>query len=180
MPTYYDTIIDPSGERLSSEAAEVITKTNRQRSPLLRLPAELRNKIYGYVLGGMKLRIAQRTRKLDFLAVASVDSPYAEIPLHTLTGLTLVSRQLYAETRILPFELGIMFALDFTLDHPIKRLSITQRQAILFILRLLKGLKRVQVACVSTLKPLEYSQLVEVVKKGLGREDVDVVIDFGK
>ncbi|KAI4631575.1 uncharacterized protein J4E87_002280 [Alternaria ethzedia] len=196
MPTYYDTIIDPSGERLSSEAAEIISEMNRQRSPLLRLPAELRNKIYEYALGGMELRISYRNRELGLVAAMFYNTPVLFTSLHRLVGLTLVSRQLYAETKILPFELCTMLALRFTFNDLIERLNITQRQAISTIrahyrdacngtawedwpaVRSLKGLKCVVVFGCPTMEQLKPGSLIETIEKGLGRDDVDVLVEF--
>ncbi|KAI4662024.1 uncharacterized protein J4E78_004815 [Alternaria triticimaculans] len=196
MPTYYDTIIDPSGERLSSEAAEVISEMNRQRSPLLRLPAEIRNKIYGYALGGMELRISYRTRKFALLSALSYDPSVSLTPLHRRVGLTLVSRQLYAETKTLPFELCTMDIIRSSFPNQIERLNTTQRQAISIIrahymnardgkvwailwpeVRVLTGLKRVEVYCCPNLGLSGRIHLVEAVEKGLGRDDVDIVVD---
>lgn len=137
------------------------------------LPAELRNRIYGYALGGMELCIVHRFWRLHRFSTVSVETPYNEVPLHRLVGLTLVSRQLYAETKILPFELCTMRAQDFTLEHQVKKLNITQLQAIATIrvchlvvdggeiwklgpaVKLRKGLKRVVVFCCPKILAIE-------------------------
>ena len=170
---------------------------NRQRSPLLRLPAELRNKIYEYALGGMQLRISYSERKFALLSALSYDPSVSLTPLHRFVGLTLVSRQLYAETKILPFELCTMDIIRSSF-YQIERLNTTQRQAISIIrthymnaisgavwkilwseVRLLTGLKRVEVFCCPTNLGLSGRiHLVEAVEKGLDRDDVDVVVDF--
>jgi hypothetical protein len=73
---------------------------NQRNSPLLRLPAELRNRVYGYALGGA-VWDADETRhpphKLSF------DRRIEQ--KHSL-GLLHVSRQIFEETRLLPFQLG--------------------------------------------------------------------------
>jgi len=173
------------------------SEVNRQRSPLLRLPAELRNKIYEYALGGMELRISYRTRKFALLSALSYDPSVSLTPLHRFVGLTLVSRQLYAETKILPFDLCTMDVTRSSFHFQIERLNATQRQAISTIrmhymnaisgavwrflwseVRLLTGLKRVEVFCCPTNLGLSGRiHLVEAVEKGLGRDDVDVVVD---
>ena len=172
------------------------SEVNRQRSPLLRLPAELRNKIYGYALGGMDLRISYRSRELGLVAAMFYNTPVWFTSLHRLVGLTLVSRQLYAETKILPFELCTMLALRFTFNDLIERLNITQRQAISTIrahyrnacdgmtwedwpaVRSLKGLEWVVVFGCPTMEQLKPANLIETIEKGLGRDDVDILVEF--
>ena len=173
------------------------SEINRQRSPLLRLPAELRNKIYGYALGGMELRVSYRSKELGVVSAMSYDPSVSLTPLHRRVGLTLVSRQLYAETKILPFELCTMDVIRSLFYNHIKRLNTTQRQAISTIrthymnardgtvwtilwseVRKLTGLKRVEVFCCPTNLGLSGRiHLVEAIKEGLGRVDVDVVLD---
>lgn len=75
---------------------------NQQTSPLLRLPAELRNKIYEYVFGGEHLLVyTQNKRRLvrqkDPTRPLSRDLP--EYP-----ALTAVSRQLNTETKHMVFS----------------------------------------------------------------------------
>jgi hypothetical protein len=213
MGTYYDTILDASSEKLSSEAAEVMSvrinvvinqtlmqslssKINQQQSPLLRLPAELRNKIYEYALGGMELHISSRSRMSDQFSVVSSDPSFDNIPLHRLIGLTLVSQQLYAETKLLPFELGTVRTTASTPRAPIKRLSVTQRQAISSIrvdywyasdcrfwmfcpaVKALKGLKRVVVFDCPEPRIVEEDDVVGMIKKSRRRADVGVEFEF--
>ncbi|KAF3001309.1 hypothetical protein E8E13_005142 [Curvularia kusanoi] len=63
---------------------------NSESSPLLRLPGELRNIIYGYVLGGHTFGETWENKKP---------------PQHFLASL-LVCRQIYNEARMLVFELN--------------------------------------------------------------------------
>ncbi|KAF2253363.1 hypothetical protein BU26DRAFT_399624, partial [Trematosphaeria pertusa] len=65
---------------------------NQRESPLLRLPAELRNKIYSYVLGGRLWELK------DTLTAGSREK--------NSMSLLRVCRQINAETASLPFELG--------------------------------------------------------------------------
>jgi len=182
------------------------SEMNRQHSPLLRLPAELRNKICEYALGGMDLRISYRNwelglgelglGELGLVAAMFYNTPVSFTPLYRLVGLTLVSRQLYAETNILPFELCTMLALRSTFNDLIERLNITQRQAISTIrapyrdacngiawedwpaVRSLKGLKCVVVFGCPTMEQLKPANLIETIEKGLGRDDVDILVEF--
>jgi len=83
---------------------------NQHESPLLRLPPELRNKIYEYALSGYELRfvdwapepvsITRRSTSKGFIYhVDDVNTPFA---------LPKVSRQLRAETSILPYKLNVL------------------------------------------------------------------------
>ena len=108
--------------------------------------------------------MSYRRKELGVVSAMS-DNPHVSFtPFHRLVGLTLVSRQLYAETKILPFELCTMLALGSTFNGLIERRNPTQRQAISTIhahhlevkdstlwtnlwpaVRFLTGLKRVEV-----------------------------------
>ncbi|KAF2707627.1 hypothetical protein K504DRAFT_383222 [Pleomassaria siparia CBS 279.74] len=77
------------------------TKKNREESPLLCLPAEIRNHIFSYALGGRMWVILWRSRR------SSVVKNREENCLSLLQ----TCRQVYAETALLPFELGTFRAL---------------------------------------------------------------------
>lgn len=99
---------------------------NQTNSPLLRLPAELRNYIFELVLGFKTividfnpyrvddLGIVQRTLKYTCTAYQGRINPFQErSPFHPniiptdLTLLNGVCRQLYYETEILPYKLNL-------------------------------------------------------------------------
>ncbi|KAI4706343.1 hypothetical protein J4E89_009077 [Alternaria sp. Ai002NY15] len=88
------------------------TKLNAVNSPLLRLPAELRNIVYEYVFNGNSfvfdeyLFTDRRPNGEALLCSGAVRN-------HTL-GLLLVSRQLYAESALYPYKLGFF---DFRFDE---------------------------------------------------------------
>ena len=74
--------------------------SSRQHSALLALSAEIRNQIYEYCLSGKDFQVTlnggiavPKRRKKDFFA-----------------SLLQVSRQLYAETAVLPFKLNTFHA----------------------------------------------------------------------
>ncbi|KAI4946688.1 hypothetical protein J4E91_006859 [Alternaria rosae] len=73
------------------------TEVNAVNSPLLRLPAELRTMIYTYVFSFQEYRID-----------AGITGPIicAGSLKRNNMGLLLVSRQLHAETALLPYQLG--------------------------------------------------------------------------
>jgi hypothetical protein len=93
------------------------TETNARLSPLLRLPAELRNQIFSYALGGYNIhfQIVREARDplvpfqvLRMERVFDIRRPKHESGLtseekSSFLNLTLVSRQIYTETGLLPF-----------------------------------------------------------------------------
>lgn len=80
------------------------TSRNQRESPLLRLPPELRDKIYRHALSGHKIHVRCRYRR---------GQRYLELqqPPHNLTALNGVSRQIHSETANLCVAL-ITFAGD--------------------------------------------------------------------
>jgi len=87
------------------------TSLNAVNSPLLRLPAELRNIIYDYVFVDAYL-IEQRDRGPIY-----VDIPLlcVRVPVSNVLGLLLASRQLHCETALLLYKLSTF---QFDLDVP--------------------------------------------------------------
>jgi hypothetical protein len=77
---------------------------NQRQSPLLRLPAELRNRIYEYTLGGNTILINPWFGKPRF-RITVCDETSWEHP-GCLVALTAVCRQIHAEARFVPFELN--------------------------------------------------------------------------
>jgi hypothetical protein len=110
---------------------------NQQQSPLLRLPGEIRNRIYEYALGGVILYVYRPSKSpkpyhlLVRQAGSSLSSASSTGPSHTFS-LTRVSRQIHAETQHLPVPLthfrvrGGAGSFNAFLD----RLSDSQRSAI--------------------------------------------------
>jgi hypothetical protein len=81
------------------------SETNAQASPLLRLPAELRALIFGHVLGTYDIRLSSLTRNLE-IRTSRFDLPLIGDAQKSFLNLTLVSRQIYIETAMLPFRLN--------------------------------------------------------------------------
>lgn len=88
-------------------------RRDQVKSPLLRLPGEIRNTIYGYVLGygGFIIKSkARKTRKTDSDCVKTLcgygkhGKTYSKG--HAL-ALVSVCRQIYVETTMLPYRLNI-------------------------------------------------------------------------
>ncbi|CAE7000757.1 hypothetical protein CFE70_001059 [Pyrenophora teres f. teres 0-1] len=77
-------------------AHDHITQLNATNSPLLRLPAELRNQIYEYALGG---------HIFYFYTECSNEYPHDRF-FHNDIALVYVCRQLNAETALLPYALN--------------------------------------------------------------------------
>lgn len=90
------------------------TVRNQQQSPLLRLPPELRNKIYALAVGGQELvvlsdSVVYRSTRLEIVP-KTYDDPKSRGPYHVgalhLTALLRVCRQLYEESASLHFALN--------------------------------------------------------------------------
>ncbi|KAL5121288.1 hypothetical protein ACEQ8H_000756 [Pleosporales sp. CAS-2024a] len=113
---------------------------NRHRSPLLRLPGELRNKVYEYVLGGVIVSVFPSVdARFAYQLHAHRTSPSATLgedpTMLEAMALLRVCRHIYAETRFLPLKLftlhvnsgGSFFEFLKTL-HPMERDAITTIQ----------------------------------------------------
>ncbi|GJC90095.1 hypothetical protein ColLi_12933 [Colletotrichum liriopes] len=83
---------------------------NRARSPLLRLPPEIRNKIYRLLLAARRIHVHHdpKTSSFHCVALRPTANPWTYKRHHVLSrGLTLlvrVCRQLYHETELLPYR----------------------------------------------------------------------------
>ncbi|KZL63257.1 wd domain-containing protein [Colletotrichum incanum] len=83
---------------------------NRARSPLLRLPPEIRNKIYRLLLAARRIHVHHdpKTSSFHCVALRPTANPWTYKKHHLLScGLTLlvrVCRQLYHETELLPYR----------------------------------------------------------------------------
>ncbi|CAN9323282.1 unnamed protein product [Alternaria alternata] len=74
-----------------------ITENNLATSPFLNLPGEVRNRIYSFTLGGNIWNIDTKARATNL-------TPKANRNDHR--DLLLVCRQIYSETRVLPWSLS--------------------------------------------------------------------------
>jgi hypothetical protein len=98
-------------------------RQNQRDSPLLRLPAELRNQIFRYALGGETWNFVVRESNRHRVRNCSGFQ-------HAL-ALLAVCRQIYAETALLPFSLG-SFSFNDSDDFEIwlKALNSAQRNEV--------------------------------------------------
>ncbi|KAH4026155.1 hypothetical protein HBH92_173600 [Parastagonospora nodorum] len=97
--------------RIEGAVNETITITSQLQSPLLRLPAELRNEVFSYALGGLIVYLnhdgtisyhtPERLERLDGLNDARID-----VLQNTTNCLSLLTtcRQIYNESAHLPLE----------------------------------------------------------------------------
>ncbi|KAG9188772.1 hypothetical protein G6011_07477 [Alternaria panax] len=100
--------------KISSDEKNEATKRNTAESPLLRLPAELRNEIYKYALGRHVYPVPGDGRK----------NPRA-------LNLVRVCRQIQQEAAFLPYSLSVLSSrMAIHLEEFVSRLSISQRNAI--------------------------------------------------
>jgi len=143
------------GDRLSRRSKEATTwHSNQTNSSLLQLPAGVRNKIFGYVLGGCTIKIGYETYRNTF----ENDEPVASVPIfkynccvyngrsnpfkahpprliaRSYTTLNDVCRQLYEETAMLPYQLNPLAfsssSVMFNFLYQEQRLTRQQRNAI--------------------------------------------------
>jgi hypothetical protein len=80
---------------------------NQKVSPLLRLPAELRNKIYGYAFSEVRItpRLDHHSKKFSVKREDTRIQPaYSTVHRGNLLALLLVCRQIHAEAALLPFH----------------------------------------------------------------------------
>ncbi|KAH6620364.1 hypothetical protein C7974DRAFT_415574 [Boeremia exigua] len=149
--------VDLFGDQLPKRSREVqLWSTNQSKSPLLRLPGEVRARIYRYVLGGKTITIGYETyRRVEtaseparvvptfryccaVYSQPNVDPFKKQLPYINVTfGFTLLNnicRQLYYETAKLPYTLNTLaFSSHNTLFNFLfleQRLSCEQRDAI--------------------------------------------------
>lgn len=129
----------PSSKVIANDYDSV--KSN-QRSPLLRLPAEIRNQIWRYVVGCATL-------KAVWVKIGR-DQHRRFIPSNTpgITNLDILRccLQIYAEAALLPYSLNTFTFYDYDrIEHDFKLLKPYQRTAVTHIqleVRLVSGLKR--------------------------------------
>ncbi|CAO2656962.1 Nn.00g057650.m01.CDS01 [Neocucurbitaria sp. VM-36] len=89
-----------------ADAQEALSLRNQQESPLLRLPGELRNKIYGYVVDD-PIHIHFSLRRIERVGGGEYFHRSGPVQIHYSRqhiALNETCRQTHAETRILPFN----------------------------------------------------------------------------
>jgi hypothetical protein len=98
------------------------TARNQAQSPLLLLPAEMRNTIYDYVLGGYDIKIAHVSHPYHRLrAVLKTDPSHDSTRLENFLAITRTCRQIRAESNNLAFSLN-----EFGTDVPRLLLASTK------------------------------------------------------
>ncbi|KAH8629783.1 hypothetical protein IG631_14360 [Alternaria alternata] len=94
------------GDQAQSPAAlHQITRQNATSSPLLRLSAEVRNMVFNYVFQD------------EIYAINPGPLTRKRLSSRRKLGPFLVSRQLYHETALLPYKLGVFQLGDHSWDH---------------------------------------------------------------
>ncbi|KAI4920422.1 hypothetical protein J4E85_009189 [Alternaria conjuncta] len=82
-----------------------IYKSNATDSPLLRLPGEIRNMIFGWVFRGVEYGLSDAYWTHDSVVRMQIENTSGSHALHDVK-LLLVCRQVHAETALLPYNLG--------------------------------------------------------------------------
>ncbi|KAI4707661.1 hypothetical protein J4E89_007766 [Alternaria sp. Ai002NY15] len=106
--------------RVAQDKAIIATR-NQRESPFLRLPGEIRNQIYAYVFRDTMIPKFSQMFKADL---------ERRLPVPADLRLLTVSRQVHAETRLLPFKLYAFQVLPQDISTFINKLSNVQRDAI--------------------------------------------------
>lgn len=144
-PTYYKRNLLHSSylKELTHDSA----RRNATKSPLLRLPPEIRNKIWSFAMGGMLVMLpyikptmgcaVQIDLKVGGYAPSQTEIMYHNEPVYKLTKqpaafhLPEVCRQVYAETALTAYEQNVFLCDIQFLSHSVMaRLTATQRKAI--------------------------------------------------
>ncbi|KAF1932461.1 uncharacterized protein M421DRAFT_417177 [Didymella exigua CBS 183.55] len=91
-------------------------------SPLLRLPLELRKRIYAHVFSGYRITVLwSNTGALRYATLPDSELLFhgsGRLAFNTLIAPTQVCRQMYAETRLLPYKYStynVSLIINFTL-----------------------------------------------------------------
>lgn len=123
--------VSPNSEVIKHRSAHFgrLILSNRQpESPLLRLPAELRNEIYHHVLGGLSIRTdhspSPRKFRIDIRDVDSRSSAAWQTPGYLL-ALTETCRKVYDETSLFPYSLNV-FECDYMYPEYLSRWTSTR------------------------------------------------------
>jgi hypothetical protein len=109
---------------------------NREQSPLLRLPGELRNKIYGYAMSEVTIIVfppahVRKHFQLHAYSAGGATGSISSSNVLDMTGLMRTCQQVYLETRLLPFQ-AITFHIhsDGSFIYFIDKLLDAERDAI--------------------------------------------------
>ncbi|KAI8939991.1 hypothetical protein NX059_003714 [Plenodomus lindquistii] len=112
---------------------------NQTTSPLLRLPAELRNRIYGYVYTEKSIMILRDTKsgRTSWYTDVSTEEYHAQYrksiryPFSSLLASTAICRQIYAEANMLPFRLNTISVIRMEpIAYMLRKWSRKHREAI--------------------------------------------------
>jgi hypothetical protein len=111
------------------------TLRNAQEPPLLRLPPELRNKIYDYVFGSLKMSLggSSEDHGIWYTFSQPIDAGrfVSMSRIRPTAPLMLSCRQIYTEAELLPFRLNqIELFNQHAFFHATGRLTDRQRNAI--------------------------------------------------
>jgi len=170
---------------------------NDIESPILRLPGELRNKVYRYVFGNMIIETSTAyeatIHRHNYLVARDGFRGKRTPDLYRMGGILFTCRKLYAEARLLPLQLSIT-RIQSAFDGRLQvRLQAPQLNAIRTIcvsydtlmqdgigpvLHPFKGLKRVIVdkCCSRTwLTKKARNGLAATVKKEANNADIEVL-----
>ncbi|KAJ4313130.1 hypothetical protein N0V94_007109 [Neodidymelliopsis sp. IMI 364377] len=135
---FHDTAIQKSGAATQAEL-DAITQRNRTHSPILRLPGEIRNRMYEYALGGNDLVPMESNIKgtgFSFYLTSGPTNCAEPSRQHWLglCSLPATCRDLRLETKTLPLSLNMFqWENNFTTCLWLKNITKEARAAIRYI-----------------------------------------------
>ncbi|KAF1840622.1 uncharacterized protein K460DRAFT_259121, partial [Cucurbitaria berberidis CBS 394.84] len=104
------------------------TLRNQRESPLLRLPGEIRNRIYDYAFSGHIVHVLGPSR--EYPMYRATDWQPTGYSLSTLNNTTTLCRQIRSETVLLPLERNEFMLPPLLLSYLLSTLAPQQLHAI--------------------------------------------------
>ncbi|KAF2622061.1 hypothetical protein BU25DRAFT_426018 [Macroventuria anomochaeta] len=122
-PTLYECHTGMLDPRPRDDRASAMFGRNATMSPLLCLPAELRNRVFAYILGGYEFKLQG-----GWNGRCQARHILSDVGGHGILGLLRTCRQIYAETRMLPFALNTFSCDDYpTVERWVRRIPVQMR-----------------------------------------------------
>jgi hypothetical protein len=138
---------------------------NQQDSPLLRLPGELRNKIYEYAYGGMIIKAFTASTKDKHYPVYEQGN-WTLLPFSTgdLLNSTMVCRQVYSEIGGIPILHNELWFSIKSMSTKLSKIATAKREKLTTIWIYVRNFKSMSQKPEPQIRHLQGLELVNVVK----------------